>query len=222
MKRMVCMVVAGALVLGAAGCASMNNKEKGALIGGTAGAVVGGIIGKQAGNTAVGAIAGAAVGGTAGVIIGDYMDDQAEELAKVEGADVKRVGEGIQLTFDSGILFDVNKSDLKGQAKLNLDKVATVLRDYPDTDLLIAGHTDSDGAEDYNMTLSQHRADSVKTYLVGAGVDPRRLETVGFGETQPVADNSTSAGKAQNRRVEVAIMATEELQARAQTEAGEG
>lgn len=200
----------------------MNNKEKGALIGGTAGAVVGGIIGKQAGNTAVGAIAGAAVGGTAGVIIGDYMDDQAEELAKVEGADVKRVGEGIQLTFDSGILFDVNKSDLKDQAKVNLKKTAQVLTDYPDTDLLIAGHTDSDGAEDYNLGLSQRRADAVKTYLVAQGVDPRRLETVGFGETQPVADNSTAAGKTQNRRVEVAIMANETLQARAQKEAGQG
>jgi len=222
MKRLLCMFLAGALVVGASGCASMSNKEKGALIGGTAGAVVGGVIGKQAGNTAVGAIAGAAVGGTAGVIIGDYMDDQAAELAKVEGADVERVGEGIQLTFDSGILFDVDKSDLKAEAKLNLKRVAQVLTDYPDTDLLIAGHTDSDGADDYNQSLSQRRADAVKTYLVGQAVDPRRLETVGFGETQPVADNSTAGGKSQNRRVEVAIMANEALQARAQKEAGQG
>lgn len=216
------IVLLGAFTMSAAGCASMSNKEKGALIGGTAGAVIGGVLGKQAGNTAVGAIAGAAVGGAAGVIIGDYMDAQAEELANVEGADVERVGEGIQLTFDSGILFDVNKADLKAPAKMNLKKVAQVLTDYPDTDLLIAGHTDADGADDYNLDLSQRRAESVKTYLVGQGVDPRRLETVGFGETQPVADNASADGKAKNRRVEVAIMANEELQARAQKEAGQG
>ena len=121
-------VVVGALVAGAAGCASMNNKEKGALIGGAAGAVVGGVIGKQAGNTAIGAITGAAVGGTAGLIIGDYMDDQAEELERdLEGADIERVGEGIKITFDSGILFDVNKSDLRPDAKTNLEKMAEVL-----------------------------------------------------------------------------------------------
>lgn len=221
MKRITYVVLAGVLIALSSGC-GMSNKTKGGIIGGTAGAVLGGVIGKQAGNTTAGVIAGAAVGGAAGIIIGDYMDDQAEELANVEGAQVERVGEGIQLTFDSGILFDVNKSDLKSEAKLNLKKVAEVLADYPDTDLLIAGHTDADGADDYNMDLSQRRADAVKTYLVGQGVDPRRLETVGFGETQPVADNTSAAGKAQNRRVEVAIMANEELQARAQQQAEEG
>ena len=220
MKRMVCMVVAGALVLGAAGCASMNNKEKGALIGGTAGAVVGGIIGKQAGNTAVGAIAGAAVGGTAGVIIGDYMDDQAEELAKVDGADVKRVGEGIQLTFDSGILFDVDRSELQPAARTNLTKLAGILNKYDDTEILIEGHTDATGSAEHNMALSRNRADSVARYLEGQQVIPTRFTLMAYGEEQPIADNTTAAGRAANRRVELAIMANDKLKKEAERKAG--
>ncbi len=215
MKRIACYGVVLMLVVSLAGCASMSGKQKGGAIGATAGAVLGGILGKQAGNTTAGVIAGAAVGGAAGIIIGDYMDDQAEELAAIEGADVERVGEGIQITFDSGILFDVNKTDLKAQAKANLKDVARILGDYDKTELLIAGHTDADGADDYNQSLSERRADSVKAYLVERGVAPARLMTIGYGETQPVADNASASGKAQNRRVEVAIVANEELRAEA-------
>ena len=217
------LLVVGALVAGAAGCASMNNKEKGALIGGTAGAVIGGVIGKQAGNTAIGAITGAAVGGTAGLIIGDYMDDQAEELERdLAGAEIERVGEGIKITFDSGILFDVNKADLRADAKANLEKMADVLNKYEDTNIIIEGHTDADGSDEYNQTLSEKRAQSVATYLAMQAVASPRMSTVGYGESQPVADNATAAGKQANRRVEVAIIANEKLQKQAMKEAGQG
>jgi outer membrane protein OmpA-like peptidoglycan-associated protein len=214
-------VLVTCLALALAGCSSATNKQKGAVIGGTTGAVVGGVVGKQAGNTAAGAIIGAVVGGTAGVIIGGYMDKQAEELAELEGAEVERVGEGIMITFDSGILFDFDKSDLTTDAKLNLRKMATTLNEYEDTNILIEGHTDSDGSDEYNQGLSERRASSVKTYLTAQSVDPGRMTTVGYGENQPIADNSSSAGKAQNRRVEVAIFANEELKQRAIEEAAQ-
>jgi len=219
MQKLVTVLVVGAIVLGgAAGCSS--SKKTGGLIGATTGAVLGGVLGKQAGNTTAGVIAGAAVGGAAGVIIGDYMDDQAEALADVDGAEIKRVGEGIQVTFDSGILFAVNKADLSSEAKINIKKMARVMADYPDTDVLIAGHTDSDGAEDYNQTLSENRANAVRNYLTREGVDANRLASLGYGESQPVADNTTRDGKAMNRRVELAIVANEALQERAASTEG--
>jgi len=138
------------LTISLAGC-GMTRAQKGAIIGAGAGTVVGGVIGKQAGNTAAGAIIGAVVGGATGAVIGNYMDKQAAELqADLEGAKVERIGEGIKITFDSGILFDVNKADLRPAAQTNLAKLATVLNKYPDTNILIEGHTDADGTEAYN------------------------------------------------------------------------
>jgi outer membrane protein OmpA-like peptidoglycan-associated protein len=199
-------------VLAAAGCASMSNKKKGTAIGAGTGAVLGGVIGNQAGNTAVGAIIGAAVGGATGYAIGNYMDKQAEEMQRdLEGVKVQRVGEGIKLTFDSGILFEVNKSALSGQAMTNLTDLGVILNKYDDTNILIEGHTDADGSESYNQTLSEQRANAVKAYLVTQAVSSGRLTTVGYGEMQPIADNTTSGGKQLNRRVEVAIMANEKL-----------
>lgn len=221
MNRTSKMAIMCCVVLSVAGCAGATNKQKGAVIGGATGGVIGGVVGKQAGNTAAGAIIGAVVGGTAGVIIGGYMDKQAEELAELEGADVERVGEGIMITFDSGILFGFDKSDLTTEAKLNLRKMGTTLNEYPDTEILIEGHTDADGSDDYNQGLSERRAQSVKSYLTTQDVDSSRMTTVGYGEHQPVADNSTTAGKAQNRRVEVAIYANEELKQRAKEEAAQ-
>lgn len=220
MKRIVCLVLAGA-VLGATvlGC-GMSRKEKGAIIGGTTGAVVGGVIGKQAGNTVVGAILGAAVGGAAGGIIGDYMDKQAAEMERdLEGVTVERVGEGIKLTFRSGILFDVDKADLKPDAEQNLTKLAGILNKYDDTNILIEGHTDSDGTEEHNQVLSERRAGSVVHYLAANSVATGRISAVGYGESQPVADNATAEGKRQNRRVEVAIMANEKLKKAAEEKA---
>ncbi len=212
MKRFGTIIVVVALIAGLTSCASMKRRDKGAIIGAASGGVVGGIIGKQAGNTALGAILGAAVGGAAGAYIGNYMDKQAEEMQRdLEGAKIERVGEGIKITFASGILFDVNKSSLQPSAQTNLQKLATILNKYPDTQILVEGHTDSDGNEDYNMDLSLRRANSVQNYLTSQQVEPIRMHTQGYGETQPVASNETVEGKAQNRRVEIAVFANDKL-----------
>ncbi|MBN1825550.1 MAG: OmpA family protein [Candidatus Eisenbacteria bacterium] len=217
-KRIFVFGLVGALLLAVA----CTQTQKGAIIGGTTGGLLGTAIGHRTGNTAAGAIIGAAVGGAAGAFIGDYMDDQAEEMERdLEGARVERVGEGIKITFDSGILFDVNKSDLRPVAQENITSLGAILAKYPDTDILIEGHTDSDGSEEHNQTLSERRANSVKAYLLQNGVKSARMTTIGYGETQPVASNETSEGKQQNRRVEVAIMANEKLKETARKKADE-
>lgn len=195
------------------GCAA-SRTAKGGAIGAGAGAGLGAVIGNQFGDngTAVGAIVGAVVGGTTGALIGRHMDKQAAELEKdLEGATVERVGEGIKVTFDSGLLFAVNKSDLSVAAQTSLRELAETLNKYEDTEVLIEGHTDSSGSDELNMQLSEDRARSVKTFLIGQNVKASRLTTVGYGEAQPVGDNSTKAGKAQNRRVEVAIYANDKM-----------
>lgn len=203
------LVLIGAFLM--MGC-SASNTVKGGAIGAGAGAVIGGVIGKQAGNTAVGAIIGAAVGGTAGALIGHYMDKQAEEIQKdIEGAKVERIGEGIKITFDSGILFETGKSSLQLPAKTNIEKLSRILNKYEDTNILIEGHTDSDGTEEFNQTLSEARANSVSNYAKGQGVTGQRITTVGYGELQPIASNESTDGKRLNRRVEIAIFANDDL-----------
>jgi len=191
---------------------STSNAVKGGVIGGVAGGVIGGVIGHQSGNTALGAIIGAAVGGTAGALIGNYMDQQAEEMERdIAGAKIERVGEGIKITFDSGILFETNSSTLQSAAKTNISDLAVILNKYPDTNILVTGHTDFDGTEQYNQTLSEQRAKSVSDYAKGQGVSSSRLSIIGLGETEPIATNETSEGKQLNRRVEIAIFANEDL-----------
>lgn len=193
------------------GCGS-SKTVKGGAIGAAAGGVIGGVIGSKTGSTAVGAIIGAAVGGTAGALIGNYMDRQAEEMRRdIEGARVERVGEGIKITFPSGILFATNKSDLQQSARDNVDQLAKILKKYADTNILIEGHTDSDGSDAYNQTLSEKRASSVASYVKQLGVAGSRITTEGYGEKQPVASNDTPEGKQANRRVEIAIFANEKL-----------
>ena len=212
MRRMTIAILIITLLAGLSGCSSMSRGEKGLAVGSGAGAVIGGIIGKQFGNTAAGAIIGAVVGGAAGAYIGNYMDKQAAEIERdLEGAKVERIGEGIKVTFDSGILFAVNKAELSPEARENLAKLSVILKKYEDTDVLIEGHTDSDGSESYNRTLSESRASSVAHLLIEQAVAGPRLSTVGYGETQPIADNTTIEGKRENRRVEVAIMANDKL-----------
>jgi outer membrane protein OmpA-like peptidoglycan-associated protein len=221
MKRVIAIGLVAVLVLALLGCASWSKSKKGAVIGAGAGAVAGAVIGDAAGNTAAGAIIGAVVGGAAGAYIGHYMDKQAEEMRRdLEGAKIERIGEGIKITFGSGILFDVNKSDLKSDARENLTKLAVILKKYEDTEVLVEGHTDADGSEDYNMDLSIRRANSVGTFLSGNQVMPTRLTLMGYGESQPIASNETAEGKQLNRRVEIAIYANDKLKKAAEEQAG--
>ena len=194
------------------GCKTMNNTQKGAAIGVAGGAALGALVGKWANNTAAGAIIGAAVGGTAGVLIGKYMDKQVAELqADLQDAKVERVGEGIKITFNSGILFDVNSSNLGATAQANIGQLAVVLNKYADTDVLIEGHTDSTGPAEFNQTLSEKRAASVSSYLNANAVQVVRLSTVGYGPNQPLVENDTPENRSLNRRVEIAIYANDKL-----------
>ena len=197
------------------GCST--NLGTGALGGAAAGAIVGGL----AGGSVRGAIIGAAVGGAAGAAIGAVMDAQAEDLQdKLPNARVERLGEGIAVTFDSGILFAVNSSQLQPAGQQNLRDLAASLEEYEGTEVLVVGHTDSTGTEEYNQTLSERRADSARTYLLGAGLEAGRVRALGRGELEPIASNDTESGRQDNRRVEVAIFASEEMQQRMLSEHG--
>lgn len=194
------------------GCKSASNTTKGGAVGAAAGGAIGAAIGSASDNTAVGAIIGAAVGGTAGALIGRRMDKQAEELRRdLEGAEVERVGEGIKITFDSGLLFDVDSYRLQPSTKENLTELAETLKKYDNTNILIEGHTDATGSDAYNQTLSENRAAAVTNYLTAQGVSRNRITTMGYGEAQPIDDNSNAQGRQENRRVEVAIYANEKM-----------
>ena len=199
-----------AIALIASACSSLSRTEKGAIIGAGAGGAIGGVIGKQTGSTTRGAIIGAAVGGVVGAVIGRQMDKQAEELAQnIPGATVTRIGEGIAVTFASGLLYDFDSDRIRAEAAQNLRNLAGSLDQYPNTELLIVGHTDSQGPDSYNWDLSERRSRSAADYLAAQGVARARLRTAGRGETEPIAPNDTEAGQQQNRRVEVAIFASE-------------
>ncbi len=220
MKRALFFVLSAALLVSAMGCGASKKVQYGTA-GAAGGAVIGGVIGKVAGNTALGAIIGAAVGGAAGVYIGNYMDKQAAEIKQdIAGAKVERVGEGIHIVFDSGILFDVNKATLKPVSQQNLAKLATILNKYPDTNILLEGHTDATGSEEHNLELSRQRSQSVANYLASLTVAANRFSIMGYGEANPTAGNDTEVGRTANRRVEVAIMANEKLKKAAQSNAG--
>ena len=206
------VALAGAIAL-MTGCAAMQNTNK-TQRGAAGGAAAGALLGQMIGGNTKGTLIGAAVGGVAGSLIGNKMDKQADAIQEaVPGAEVKRVGEGIQIIFDenSGVTFATNSSSLTAQAKANLDKVAQVFLEFPDTNLLLEGHTDSTGDAAYNMTLSQKRANAVAQYLQAAGVAAGRFTVKAYGETRPMFDNSTPDGRAKNRRVEVAVAANEQM-----------
>ena len=208
LRALTAFLVAGSV--GVSACASLNKKEEGAIIGATTGAAVGGVIGNQTGSTARGAIIGAVVGGTAGAIIGHQMDQQAKELSQnIKGATVERVGEGIEVTFASGLLFAFDSDSIQAEAATNLRELASSLQKYPDSQLLIVGHTDNVGDASYNQRLSERRSNSAAAYLAAQGVARTRLAATGKGESEPVATNDTDAGRQKNRRVEVAIYASE-------------
>jgi len=215
--KSVYMVMVFTMVIGCKTIQNSNSKQKGAVIGAGSGAAIGGVIGNNVGdgnNTVLGAILGAAIGGVAGGFIGNRMDKQAERIEEeIPGAKVTRVGEGINVTFteDQGVYFDTNKSDVKGTSAETLSSMANILKEYPKSNVLVEGHTDGAGPDDYNMGLSKQRATSVTEYLISQGIDKSRLTTKWYGENQPVGDNTTKEGKAKNRRVELAIVASEAL-----------
>ena len=173
---------------------------------------MGAVVGNAAGSTAKGAIIGAVVGGAAGAIIGSRMNDRAETLEReLDNATIERVGEGILVTFDSGILFGFDSSALQAAARSNLSDLARVLAaDSDDYELLVAGHTDDSGSASYNQGLSERRATAASDYLATYGIPGRQISIQGLGEMEPVASNETSAGQDANRRVEVAIYASAE------------
>ncbi|WP_300569850.1 OmpA family protein [Flavobacterium sp.] len=230
MKKSIIYVLSTVFLLGIflSGCQAAKNTNKtqrGAAIGAVGGAIIGGVLGNnlgKGGNGALGAVIGGVVGGVAGGVIGNKMDRQARKISEtLPGAKVERVGEGIKLTLgENAIRFDTNKSTLTSTAKTNLDKLVSVFNEYPDTNIQIYGYTDSTGADDYNLKLSQQRAASVRNYLTGKGLANSRFVTTGFGEADPIASNDTADGKSQNRRVEFAIIANEKMVQDAKKEAG--
>jgi outer membrane protein OmpA-like peptidoglycan-associated protein len=216
MTRTFVLIPVLASLVASSGCASLNKKERGAIIGGATGAAVGGIVGRANGSTAKGAIIGAAVGGAAGAVIGHQMDQQAKEIQQnIPGAVVERVGEGLQVTFESGLLFDYDSDVLRDAARKNLATLAASLEKYPNTDLMIVGHTDATGPDAYNMSLSERRAAAASNYLASEGVARTRLRSTGRGESEPVAPNDTVADRQKNRGVEVAIYANVGFKAQA-------
>lgn len=213
------LLLSSGLVIIGSGCKSLTKSQKGVIIGAGAGGAVGAGVGKAAGNTALGAIIGAAVGGVAGGIIGRKMDKQAEEISQIPGAEVKRVGEGINVTFEEGVLFGYDRSDLGADASKKLSDLSDILKKYPDTYVLVEGHTDSKGAEDYNMNLSQRRANAVASFLRTKEIADSRIKTAAYGESQPKFPNDSDANMAKNRRVEFAIYANEKMKEDAKKEA---
>ncbi len=230
------LCIAASMVLLFSSCQTIkktSNQDKGVAVGAAGGAVIGGIIGNNVGkkgNTALGAIIGAAVGGVAGGIIGNKMDKQAEKIkTEIPGAKVERVGEGISVTFDeanpdgskAGVYFATNKYNINSNSKLALEKLVKIFNEYPETEILIEGHTDDVGTEDYNMSLSQRRAEAVASYLINAGISTTRFTTKWYGEMQPKFENSSAENRTLNRRVEFAITANAQMKAEAKKEAGE-
>lgn len=221
-------IAIGALILN--GCEAIKkttNQQRGVAVGATSGAVIGGVIGNNVGNknnTALGAILGAAIGGVAGGIIGNKMDKQAQEIkSAIPGATVERVGEGINVTFDelnpdgskAGVYFANNQSSINSNSQLALNMLKKVFTEYPDTNILIEGHTDNVGAANYNLALSEKRARAVADALLATGVSASRITTKWYGETQPKVENINDESKALNRRVQFVITANEKMKAEA-------
>lgn len=219
------------LVAGLSSCEATknaNNAQKGAVIGTAGGAILGAIIGNNVGKGGkgeIGAVIGGVVGGTAGVLIGNKMDKQAQKIEEeIPGAKVERIDDGILVTFDenSGVHFETEKYNITSTSEVMLTKLANILKEYPDTNVLVVGHTDSTGSAEYNMSLSERRANAVTTYFVqNKGLSSSRFTTTWFGEDEPIATNSTVEGRAKNRRVNIAIVPNDKMKADAKREAGE-
>lgn len=204
-----------------------SNTQKGGAIGAAGGAILGAIIGNNTGKKGsggeLGAVIGGVVGGTAGVLIGKKMDKQAQQIEEeIPGATVERIDDGIVVTFDenSGVFFDTSKYNINAASDALLTKLANILKEYPDTNVLVVGHTDSSGADAYNMTLSKNRAESVTRFFTSKGLASNRFTTNWYGEEQPISDNTTAEGRAKNRRVNLAILPNEKMKEDAKAESG--
>lgn len=218
------LFTAGILFSGCEAAKNTNKTQRGVAIGAVSGAVIGGVIGNNAGKGgkgALGAIIGGVVGGVAGGVIGNKMDKQAREIdTALPGAEVERVGEGIKLTLkENAVRFDTDRSTLTSAAQANLDKLVPVFKEYSDTNIQIFGYTDSTGAPEYNLKLSEERAASVKRYLTNKGISSGRFTTTGMGIADPIATNETITGRSENRRVEFAITANSKMVREAEKEA---
>ena len=217
LKAFTALVLCSSILLSS--CSTTKNSTKGGVIGGAGGALLGAGIGALVGKgkgAAIGAAIGGTVGAGTGVLIGKKMDKQKAELEKIEGAKVESVTDAnnlqaIKVTFDSGILFATGKSDLNTSSKASLSKFAASLKETPETDVTIYGHTDNTGSRDLNVKLSKARAESVAGFLISNGIQKERLTTDGKAFDEPVADNSTAEGRTQNRRVEVFITANKQM-----------
>ena len=220
-NKFIALAFSATLLFGCEATRNANNTQKGAVIGAGSGAVIGGVIGNNVGkgNSALGAIIGGVVGGAAGGYIGSRMDKQAKQIEEeIPGAEVERVGEGINVTFDeaSGVYFDTEKYNINAKSQETLNKLAAIFKEYPKTNILVEGHTDNTGSDSYNLTLSKNRAQAVTNYMVTNGLDKGRFDTKWYGEAQPKYDNTTAEGRSKNRRVELAIVANEELKKEAE------
>ena len=225
-NKIVAVFFAASVLVSCDAIQNANNKQKGAVIGSAGAAAIGGVIGNNTGdgNSALGAIIGGVVGGAAGAYIGNRMDKQAKKIeTEVPGAEVERVGEGINVTFDenSGVYFATEKYNINAKSEETLNKLANIFKEYPDTNILVEGHTDNTGSESYNLTLSKNRAQAVTNFLTDHGIAASRFDTKWYGEAQPKYDNSTAEGRSKNRRVEIAIVANEDLKQEAEQKTSE-
>ncbi|MGF6845765.1 outer membrane protein OmpA-like peptidoglycan-associated protein [Chitinophaga sp. W3I9] len=219
---LVALVLSATMLFSCKTWQGMDNTKKGAAIGVGGGAAAGAVIGKVAGNTALGAIIGAALGGAGGALIGKKMDKQAQEIkTEVPNATVERVGEGINVTFDAGVLFGFDKSNLSAVAQDNIKQLAVILNKYPDTYVRVEGHTDDKGTDEYNMGLSERRTKSVMSYLEAQGIAKSRIQGFWYGESQPKVPNDSDANRATNRRCEFSIFANDKMKNDAKKEAGQ-
>ena len=218
MKKFICMAMVALVLL--PGCGTLSQTAKGTAIGSGSGAALGAIIGsiisKDAKGAAIGAAIGTAVGAGPGALIGNKMDKKAEELAALENAQVETITDknglaGIKVTFNSGILFPLNGIQLSDASRKELKEFAQKMSDLQDTDITIYGHTDNTGTAEVNERISRQRAEAVQSYLQSCGIASGRLSSQGLSYTDPVADNATAEGRAQNRHVEIYISANENM-----------
>ena len=232
-KKCVIGILALTVIINLSACSATknaNDSQKGSAIGAATGSILGAIIANNStrhgkkGNSKLGAALGGILGGAAGALIGKKMDKQAQKISEeIPGATVERIDNGIVVTFDenSGVYFETNKHDINVTSEALLNKLSNILNEYPDTNVLVVGHTDSAGAEAYNLMLSKNRAESVTNFFVNKGLNASRFTTSWYGEEKPIADNSTAEGREKNRRVNIAIIPNETMENTAKRETGQ-